>query len=337
VKQDGACEPRSRAVGGELLERDETIGVLDGLLAGVRADETGRLVWVGGEAGVGKTALLRYFCERLDKPVRVLWGACEPLLTPRPLGPVLDIAEACGGELEELVLGGSRPYEVAAGVVRELRRRAPTIVVLEDVHWADEATLDVLRLLGRRANEAPALVLASFRDDELERAMQLRLVLGDMAGSALRLKIAPLSPAAVAELSAPRGFDARELYRKTAGNAFFVTEVLGAAGEAIPDTVRDAVLTRVTRCSAEAGRLLEAVAIVPGQTEMWLLEAIAGPLVDRLEECLMSGMLVATNVAVAFRHELAREGRGAVGGSQSADGAAPGGPRCARDPAGRRV
>lgn len=307
MKQDAVCEPVARAVGGELLERDETIGVLDGLLAGVRAGEIGRLVWVGGEAGVGKTALLRYFCERLDKPVRVLWGACEPLLTPRPLGPVLDIAEACGGELEELVLGESRPYEVAAGVVRELRRRPPTIVVLEDLHWADEATLDVLRLLGRRANEAPALVLASFRDDELERAMQLRLVLGDMAGSALRLKIAPLSPAAVAELSAPRGFDARELYRKTAGNAFFVTEVLGAPGEAIPDTVRDAVLTRVTRCSAEARSLLEAVAIVPGQTEMWLLEAIAGPLVDRLEECLMSGMLVTTNVAVAFRHELARE------------------------------
>lgn len=150
-------------------------------------------------------------------------------------------------------------------MVRELSRRAPTIVVLEDVHWADEATLDVLRLLGRRASEAPALVLASFRDDELERAAQLRVVVGDLAGSALRLKIAPLSPVAVAELSAPRWVDARELYRKTGGNPFFVTEVLGAPGEAIPDNVRDAVLARAARCSGEARRLLEAVAIVPGE------------------------------------------------------------------------
>lgn len=74
----------------------------------------------------------------------------ESLLTPHPLGPVLDIPETCGGELEELVAAGARPYEVAAGIVRELRRRAPTVVVLEDVHWADGATLDVLRLLGRR-------------------------------------------------------------------------------------------------------------------------------------------------------------------------------------------
>ncbi|MFZ0090234.1 MAG: AAA family ATPase [Solirubrobacteraceae bacterium] len=295
------------AVDGELLERDEPFAALEGLLSGVGAGAAGRLVWVGGEAGVGKTSLLRAFCVRQDKPVRVLWGTCESLLTPHPLGPVVDIAEACGGELEELVAAGARPYEVAAGIVRELRRRAPTIVVLEDVHWADEATLDVLRLLGRRAGETRALVLASFRDDELDRAVQLRLVLGDLAGSALRLKIAPLSSAAVTELSASQGLDARELYRKTAGNPFFVTEVLGAPGEAIPENVRDAVLARAARCSGEARGLLEAVAIVPGEVEVWLLEAIAGPLVNRLGECLSAGMLVATERGVAFRHELARE------------------------------
>jgi hypothetical protein len=99
----------------------------------------------------------------------------------------------------------------------------------------------------------------------------------------------------------------RELYRKTAGNPFFVTEVLGAPSEAIPDTVRDAVLARAAQCSSEARRLLEAVAIVPGKVEMWLLEAIAPEQVCCLEECLSSGMLVATEREVAFRHELARE------------------------------
>ena len=175
--------------------------------------------------------------------------------------------------------------------MRELRERGPTILVLDDVHWADEATLDVLRLLGRRATETGALVLASFRDDELDRAVQLRLVVGDLGGLASRLKIAPLSlsAVAVAELSATRGVDARELYRKTAGNPFFVTEVLSSPGEAIPDTVRDAVLARAARCSREARLLLEAVAVVPGQIEMWMLEEIAGPVVDRLGECLTFG------------------------------------------------
>src|SRR5262249_21760043 len=98
-----------------------------------------------------------------------------------------------------------------------------------------------------------------------------------------------------------------ELYRKTDGNPFFVTEVLGAPGEAIPDNVRDAVLARAARCSRDARLLLDAVAVVPGEVEMWMLEAIAGPLVDRLEECLTSGMLVAADRTVAFRHELARE------------------------------
>jgi DNA-binding CsgD family transcriptional regulator/tetratricopeptide (TPR) repeat protein len=297
----------ARARGGELLERDETFAVLDGALAEVHADARGRLVWVGGEAGVGKTVLLRAFCARQDEQERVLWGACESLLTPHPLGAVLDIAAACGGALDELLAGEARPYEVAVGIVRELRRRGPTIVVLEDLHWADEATLDVLRLLGRRVGEAAALVLASFRDDELERAAQLRLLIGDLAGSAARLKVEPLSAAAVAELAVPRGIDGGELYRKTAGNPFFVTEVLGAPGETIPDNVRDAVLARAARCSREARLLLEAVAVVPGEIELWLLAAIAGPLVGRLEECLTSGMLVARDRTVAFRHELARE------------------------------
>ena len=95
------------ALGGELLERDQTFAVLDGLLVGVGAGRTGRLVWVCGEAGVWEDGPAARFCARQDKPVRVLWGACESLLTPHPLGPVLDIAEACGGELEELVERGA--------------------------------------------------------------------------------------------------------------------------------------------------------------------------------------------------------------------------------------
>jgi DNA-binding CsgD family transcriptional regulator/tetratricopeptide (TPR) repeat protein len=289
-----------------LLERGEILSILDGLLAAVRESSEGRLVLVGGEAGVGKTALLRRFCERQARPVRVAWGACEPLRTPRPLGPLVDVAETVGGELEELVSQGARPYEVAIALVRELQGRVPSLLVLEDVHWADEATLDVLTALPARIGSAPALVLASYRDDELDRSAQLRFVLGELARGPGRLRVEPLSAAAVTELAAPYGVDGQELYRRTGGNPFFVTEALAAGGERVPETVRDAVLARAARLSEPARRLLDAVAVVPGQVDLWLLEALADELIDHLDECLASGMLVAGRGHVLFRHELAR-------------------------------
>ena len=288
------------------LERADDLSVLADALAGVRVGSEGRLVLVEGEAGVGKTALLRCFCEAQRGSVRVLWGACEPLLTPRVFGPLRDVAPATGGELEELVEGEARPHEVVAALLQELRSGVPTVLVFEDLHWADEATLDVLILLARRIGSVPALVLASFRDDELPRAEGLRVVVGDLAGRATRLKVAPLSVAAVAQLAEPYGVDGEELYRTTGGNAFFVTEVLGAGRSEIPATVRDAVLARAVRLPAEARRLLEAVALVPGHVELWLLDVVAGGLVDRLGQCLGSGMLISEAGGVAFRHELAR-------------------------------
>jgi DNA-binding CsgD family transcriptional regulator len=288
-----------------LLERDESLAALHELLVGVRSGLEGRLVLVGGEAGVGKTALLRAFCGRQPRSVRVLWGSCEPLRTPRPLGPLLDVAEAVGGAFEGLVAGAARPQDVALAMLRQLRGPRPTVLVLEDVHWADEATLDVLTLLAPRIRSAPALVLASHRDDELESCEQLRVVLAQ-AGGRGRLRVLPLSQRAVSVLGDPFGVDAEELHRRTGGNPFFVVEVLAAGGERLPATVRDAVLARAARLSVPARRLLETVAVIPGQVEVWLLEALAGELVDRLEESRASGMLSVSGSRVAFRHELAR-------------------------------
>jgi ATP/maltotriose-dependent transcriptional regulator MalT len=291
----------------ELLERDAHLLVLREAL-GETIGASGRLVLVAGEAGVGKTALLRRFCSDAADPVRVLWGACDSLFTPRALGPLLDIARVTGGDFERLVHAGARPHEVQAALVVDLEGHRPTILVIEDVHWADGATLDVLKLLGRRIEGVPALVVASYRDDELDMTHPLRFVLGALTApeAVIRLKVEPLSPAAVAKLSEPHTVDAEQLHRTTAGNPFFVTEVLAAVTTEIPQTVRDAVLARAAPLSAEARRLLEAVAVVPGQIELWLLEAIGGEDVDRLEECLASGILRPDQAGVTFRHELAR-------------------------------
>ena len=261
-----------------LLERARELSLLGACLARVREGARGELVLVGGEAGVGKTALLRAFCR--DER-RLLWGACDALFTPRPLGPLLDIADEVGGELAALVETGARPHEVASALLRDLRMRTPTILVLEDLHNGDEATLDVLRLLARRLETVPALVLVSYRDDELERTHPLRRVIGEL--SATRLNLAPLSQGAVAELAGPVGVDAAELYRRTSGNAFFVTEALAAGASDIPLTVKDAVLARAARLSPRARTVLEAAAIVPPQAELWLLEALASEAVDELE------------------------------------------------------
>jgi DNA-binding CsgD family transcriptional regulator/tetratricopeptide (TPR) repeat protein len=308
VSRSGEQRPGRAAGGepGELLERAEILAMLERLLDDVRSRSEGRLVLVGGEAGVGKTTLLLAFCRRQGAAARILWGGCEPLRTPRPLGPLLDVAEATGGPLVGLVEGVARPYEVAAGLIRELRRRGPTVLVLEDIHWADEATLDVLTLLAGRIASTPTLVLATFRDDELGRADQLRLLLGEVVGRRGRLTLEPLSQAGVAELAQRHDVAGDELFRRTQGNPFFVTEVLATGGEHIPETVRDAVLARAARLSAPARRLLDAVAVVPGTVDLSLLEAVAGELIDELEECLASGTLTAGQADVAFRHELAR-------------------------------
>jgi DNA-binding CsgD family transcriptional regulator len=291
----------------DLMEREHELSVLGDSLDAIRKSSGGRLVLVNGEAGVGKTALLRRFCDERPDGARVLWGASDALFTPSPLGPFLDIADSTGGDLADAVEGGGGPFEVASALMRELRARSPTIVVLEDVHSADDATLDVLRLLGRRVNSLPAVVLVSYRQTELSRFHPLRQVLGELGSerTTVRLTLAPLSADAVARLAGEHGLDGAALHERTGGNPFFVTEVL-AAGEDIPETVRDAVLARTARLTPAARELLEAVAVAPPQADLPLLEECAPDALPAIDECLSSGMLVEANGGVAFRHELAR-------------------------------
>jgi hypothetical protein len=192
----------------------------------------------------------------------VLWGTCDPLFTPRPFGPLFAIAEGTGGKLGSSLAQGANPQQVAVALVQELSSPPPTALVLEDLHWADEATLDVFTLLARRAEETPALVVGTYRDDALEKAHPLRRLLGELATTTAvrRLRSAPLTPEAVGQLAAPHGIDGRELYEKTGGNPFFVVEVLAGESEEIPATVKDAVLARAMRLSPSAREFLRSPA-----------------------------------------------------------------------------
>ena len=268
----------------ELLEREQLLAELEAL----RADG-GRLVFVGGEAGVGKTALVRAFAEQAGEVRR---GSCENLAAPTPLGPFLDV--------------GIEPGEPRTIATTVLERGG--VLVLEDVHWADGASLDVLRVLGRRVDGSNAVVVATYRDDEVTGDHPLRVVLGELASApgVVRLTVPRLSLDAVRELADPHDADAEAIHRLTLGNAFFVTEILAAGGGELPETVRDAVLARVALLDEPARRLIEAIAVIPLRAELWLLEQVVPAELDRLQACLESGVIGADRDGVAFRHELAR-------------------------------
>jgi DNA-binding CsgD family transcriptional regulator/tetratricopeptide (TPR) repeat protein len=293
----------------DLLERDAHLKALDAWLEDA-AGRTGHVVLITGEAGIGKTALVKAFRVRQSGRAVMLWGMCDALRTPRPLGPLLDIAAAAGGELAGLVAADaprSALFGALLGVLAGPGR--PRVVVVEDAHWADQATLDMLTFLGRRMDATRAVLLVTYRNDEVGPAHPLRVVLGDLAGSGSveRIELAPLSPAAVAAL-AGAAVDSGELHRRTGGNPFFVTEALAAPGAAVPASVRDAVLARAARLAPEARSVLEAAAVVPDQVELALLTAVTGAGPAAIDACAAAGMLLAEpgGQAVRFRHELAR-------------------------------
>ena len=272
----------------------------------MRAHGRGRLVLIGGEAGIGKTTLVRAFCEG-SASLRVLWGACDALYTPRPLGPFADMAQEAGGELGAVVEAGATPAVLVAALAGELGRRSPSVVVLEDLHWADEATLDVVRLLARRIESVPALVLATYRDDELDRAHPLRIVLGELPRHATdRIALAPLSPGAVARAGRLGG-----RRRRRAASPDRRQPVLRDRGardrrrrHPRDGARRGAGAHRAPGRRARA--LLDVVAIIPQRAELWLLEALADGDLAPLDACLASGVLRADRDAVGFRHEIAR-------------------------------
>ena len=291
-----------------LLERESELGTLEEHWSAVSSGRSGAAVFVGGEAGVGKTALLRELASRCDSRVQPLWAGCEPLLAPRPLGPFSDLADELGDPLGEVVRGTGTPHDVANCLLEQVSGSGPTLLVLEDLHWADEGTLDVLRLLAHRMQDAALLLVVSHRDDELGPWHPVRVLVGELGAtrSITRMQLSPLSPSAVAEMAEPFGTEAEALYRRTAGNPFFVTELL-THDIGMPETVADAVLARAARLDPPTREALEAVAVVGPRAELWVLDQVLPDADHRLDDAVAGGLLQPSGEALSFRHELARE------------------------------
>lgn len=288
-----------------LLERDRCLADLAGWLADA-ACRSGCIALVGGEAGVGKTALLQELAIR-HPARRQLWGVCDALFMPRALAPLHDIASQTGGKLLAALTSEASREEIFTAALEEIGREAGTLAVFEDVHWADETTLDLLKFLGRRIHRTRALLVVTYRDHEMTSRHPLRFVIGDLPrASTRRMTLEPLSEPAVEELARRAERPAAGLHRITGGNPFLLTEALAAEVGAVPATVRDAVLARVARLAPKARELAELVCIVPGKTESWLIGEAVGPDETDLERCLTLGVVRDDDGALAFRHELAR-------------------------------
>src|SRR3954454_20819668 len=291
-----------------LQERDAALTALrDYARDADRGD--GRLVLVHGEAGIGKTALVEGFRSEWGD-ARWSWGNCDPPFTARPLGAIFDVAAQLGGDLRDLARSQSdRPALVAGLVDRLLDPSVLDIVVIEDAHWADEGMV-LLRQLARRLPGARAMIVITYRDDELTTDHPMRRMLGDLASGSWsrRIRLAPLSSRAVADLVAGSGLDAGEVMRITAGNPFFVTQGARSGADGVPPPARDVVLTRVARLSPDSRTVLERAAVIGFRVDVPLLEAVAAPVdvMPALDELLTSGLLVEDSGALRFRHEIAR-------------------------------
>ncbi len=290
-----------------LLERDRQLAQL---MRWHEASETrgGCVVLVTGEAGIGKTAIVSEFIRRLGDALRVLWGACDPLSTPQPLGPLADVSRQVGGALLEAMTQGTNRERIFAATVEVLERSTkPVVLVIEDMHWADDATLDLMKYLGRRIARTRAMLIATYRTDEIHTRHPLQVAVGLLPGETVRrLPLAALSETAVGELAQTLGRSAAGLFAATGGNPFYLTELLAAPPGEIPSSVRDAVIARVARLSPDARRLAELVAAVPGHTEPWLIQAVLHASEAVIEECTLSGMMRNPDESLAFRHELSR-------------------------------
>ena len=288
----------------ELWERSEALDLLSRFLR--ESANGGRIALVAGEAGIGKSALVREFVRRSGANARVLWGACDRLVTPRALGPLHDIGHQIGGRLAAQLRSAAPQEEIFGAFLDELaagRSSRQHVVVVEDAHWADEATLDWLAVLGRRADRLSALLVVTYRSDEVGPDHPLRGVLAALPSAVVRrVPITPLSAECVREQAGRAGRDGDSVYQLAGGNPLLVTELLKIRDEPIPDAVQDLILDRMRALPPPARDLAQLVAVVPTRADAPLIANAA----EQVEACLAAGVLVPAGDGVSFRHELLR-------------------------------
>ncbi len=292
----------------QLTERDGFLALLNARFKPAAAGE-GHCVYVGGEAGIGKTSLVREFCRDKTATCKIYYGTCDALFTPRPLAAVYDIAwQINPGVLQANASG----IEDRAGLFARLFyalsiEKETTIIVFEDIHWADEATLDFIKFLGRRITQLRCLFILTCRNDEINARHPLKHLLGQLQPDAFtRLLLTPFSRAAVEKMAAVKGSSGADVYAITGGNPFYVNEILASYSPGIPDNIKDSILSVYDRQDAETKQAWQLLSLPPGGLEIAFLEEINPQYTAAIAQTLEAGILILKNGLLFFKHELYR-------------------------------
>lgn len=295
-----------------LVEREEELQTLLKAIETARAGH-GQIALISGEAGIGKSTLLSAFrVSTLSSYPELRWcsGNCEALFTPRTLGPVHDMGEALGDDVIKALHSDTGQTGLYAAILHALETHEASILIFEDLHWADYATLDLLKFLSRRIGTLPVMLILTFRDDEVGLEHPLTQLLGDLPGHCTRrLPLQTLSANAVCKLAESRGHSGKQLFTITNGNPFYVTEMLASNTPSgfVPASVKDAVALRLAQLAPQDRELLERISVLPRAPSHHFLEALLGEAqLDLVSNCVNSGFLVEDGLTVRFRHELTR-------------------------------
>jgi DNA-binding CsgD family transcriptional regulator len=292
----------------ELIERAGFLASLQSKLKDI-AEGEGHCILVSGEAGIGKTSLLRAFCKEQKDQARIYLGTCDALFTPRPLAPLYDILWQIRGNSWNNT-GGSREdrAELFNRFFHEIGSQDnPAVIIFEDIHWADEATMDFIKFLARRITRLHCLFILTYRDDEIHSRHPLRNVLGQLSpDSFTRLQLTTLSRPAVERLAEEKGYSGENVYSISGGNPFYVNEILASYSPGIPDNIKDSILSVYHRQDEKTKNIWNILAVLPTGFEIDYLEKMQPDYATALENCLDAKIVLLREGRLSFKHELYR-------------------------------
>lgn len=291
----------------ELIERATFLTSLQLQFEKVVAGE-GHCVFVSGEAGIGKTSLVKEFCKDIKNEAAIYTGTCDALFTPRPLSPLYDIAGQLTGHLQDHIKTIEDRAGLFARFFHELtNQQQPVVMIFEDIHWADEATLDFIKFFIRRITQTSCFFLLTYRDNEIHSRHLLRNIFGELAaGSFTRLQLLPLSGEAVTKLATDKGYSGEDVYSISGGNPFYVNEILASYSPGIPENIKDSILAVHNRQDEKTRYIWDVLSMLPTGLETKYLYKIDPRYEDAIENSLESRILIINNGLLLFKHELYR-------------------------------
>jgi ATP/maltotriose-dependent transcriptional regulator MalT len=291
----------------ELIERGSFLTTLQSQFEDVVEGE-GRCVFVSGEAGIGKTSLIKAFCNEVKNRCNIYQGICDALFTPRPLAPLYDVLLQLGKSIPESNIDSTNRTAFFTNFYQELSDRTEVnLVVFEDIHWADEATLDFIKFFARRISQLKCLFILTYRDTEIHSSHPLRNIMGQLnPDSFTRIELQPLSKQAVGKMAEERGYNGEDVYRITTGNPFYVTEILASYSEGVPDNIKDSILSVYNKMNEKAKDVWQILSVLPTAFEMNYLDKMDASYLPAVQNCIDSKILVVDKERILFKHELYR-------------------------------